>query len=111
MLHINNLHAYWQKSHVLHGVTFDVQPGEIVACWAATVFGPARPPPKPSWGWWIGKATCNGIPKDLEGKALHEIAHLGLGYVPRAATCFPNLTVRRTCCWVKGQWQGQPLVV
>ena len=31
MLHIENLHAYYGKSHVLHGVTFDVQPGEIVA--------------------------------------------------------------------------------
>ena len=31
MLHIDNLHAYYGKSHVLHGVSFDVQPGEIVA--------------------------------------------------------------------------------
>ena len=31
MLKIENLHAYYGKSHVLHGVTFDVQPGEIVA--------------------------------------------------------------------------------
>ncbi|MCB2035067.1 MAG: ABC transporter ATP-binding protein, partial [Ottowia sp.] len=31
MLKINDLHAYYGKSHVLHGVSFDVQPGEIVA--------------------------------------------------------------------------------
>ena len=31
MLTIENLHAYYGKSHVLHGVSFDVQPGEIVA--------------------------------------------------------------------------------
>ena len=31
MLNIENLHAYYGKSHVLHGVSFDVQPGEIVA--------------------------------------------------------------------------------
>ncbi len=31
MLHIDNLHAFYGKSHVLHGVSFDVQPGEIVA--------------------------------------------------------------------------------
>ena len=31
MLNINNLHAYYGKSHVLHGVEFSVQPGEIVA--------------------------------------------------------------------------------
>ncbi|HRM81735.1 MAG TPA: ABC transporter ATP-binding protein, partial [Acidovorax temperans] len=27
MLKIDNLHAYYGKSHVLHGVSFDVQPG------------------------------------------------------------------------------------
>jgi branched-chain amino acid transport system ATP-binding protein len=31
MLKINNLHAYYGKSHVLHGVSFEVQSGEIVA--------------------------------------------------------------------------------
>ncbi len=31
MLKIENLHAYYGKSHVLHGVNFDVRPGEIVA--------------------------------------------------------------------------------
>ena len=31
MLHIQNLHAFYGKSHVLHGVHFDVQPGQIVA--------------------------------------------------------------------------------
>ncbi|MDP1685333.1 MAG: ABC transporter ATP-binding protein, partial [Hydrogenophaga sp.] len=28
MLDINNLHAYYGKSHVLHGVTFQVGAGE-----------------------------------------------------------------------------------
>ena len=31
MLKVEKLHAYYGKSHVLHGVTFDIQPGEIVA--------------------------------------------------------------------------------
>ena len=31
MLSVRDLHAYYGKSHVLHGVQFDVQPGEIVA--------------------------------------------------------------------------------
>ena len=31
MLKIDNLHAYYGKSHVLHGVHFAVQHGEIVA--------------------------------------------------------------------------------
>jgi branched-chain amino acid transport system ATP-binding protein len=31
LLTIDNLHAYYGKSHVLHGVSFDVNAGEIVA--------------------------------------------------------------------------------
>ncbi len=31
MLSIENLHAFYGKSHVLHGVSFDIQQGEIVA--------------------------------------------------------------------------------
>jgi branched-chain amino acid transport system ATP-binding protein len=31
MLKLTNLHAFYGKSHVLHGVSFEVLPGEIVA--------------------------------------------------------------------------------
>ena len=31
MLQVDNLHAYYGKSHVLHGVSFEVAKGEIVA--------------------------------------------------------------------------------
>ena len=31
MLDVRDLHAYYGKSHILHGVTFTVQPGEIVS--------------------------------------------------------------------------------
>jgi len=31
MLQLNNLHAFYGKSHVLHGVSLQVHPGEIVA--------------------------------------------------------------------------------
>jgi branched-chain amino acid transport system ATP-binding protein len=30
LLAVNNLEAWYGESHVLHGVTFDVQPGEVV---------------------------------------------------------------------------------
>jgi len=29
MLKLQDIHAYYGKSHVLHGVSFDVGPGEI----------------------------------------------------------------------------------
>jgi branched-chain amino acid transport system ATP-binding protein len=30
LLAINNLEAWYGESHILHGVTFDVKPGEVV---------------------------------------------------------------------------------
>ena len=30
MLAVNNLEAWYGESHILHGVTFDVKPGEVV---------------------------------------------------------------------------------
>lgn len=50
MLSIHNLHAFYGKSHVLHGVDFEVQPGEIVALLGRNGSG-APPRPKPSWAW------------------------------------------------------------
>ena len=56
---IENLHAYYGKSHVLHGVQFEVGEGEIVACWGATARA-APPPPRPSWAWWTAPAPWTG---------------------------------------------------
>jgi ABC-type uncharacterized transport system ATPase subunit len=59
MLKINDLHAYYGKSHVLHGVDFEVHAGEIVACWGATARA-APPRPRPSWGWCTGRGRWTG---------------------------------------------------
>ena len=94
MLHINNLHAYYGKSHVLHGVSFDVQPGEIVALLGRNGSGRSTTA-KAIMGLvnWEGDVQWKG--KSLEGKKAYEIAHLGLGYVPESRDVFPNLTVQQ----------------
>ena len=94
MLHINNLHAYYGKSHVLHGVSFDVQPGEIVALLGRNGSGRSTTA-KAIMGLvnWEGDVQWKG--KSLEGKKAYEIAHLGLGYVPESRDVFPNLTVHQ----------------
>ena len=67
MLHINNLHAYYGKSHVLHGVSFDVQPGEIVALLGRNGSGRSTTA-KAIMGLvnWEGDVQWKG--KSLEGK-------------------------------------------
>src|SRR3989344_790506 len=94
MLKIENLHAYYGKSHVLHGVTFDVQPGEIVALLGRNGSGRSTTA-KAIMGLvdWEGTLSWKG--QDLNGKKAYEIAHLGVGYVPESRDAFPNLTVHQ----------------
>ena len=94
MLHIENLHAYYGKSHVLHGVAFDVAPGEIVALLGRNGSGRSTTA-KAIMGLvhWEGRIDWKG--QALLGKKAYEIARLGLGYVPESRDVFPNLTVHQ----------------
>ena len=94
MLKVDKLHAYYGKSHVLHGVNFEVRPGEIVALLGRNGSGRSTAA-KAVMGLvdWQGQITWNG--QDLAGRKAYEIAHLGLGYVPESRDVFPNLTVQQ----------------
>ena len=94
MLHIDNLHAYYGKSHVLHGVSFDVQPGEIVALLGRNGSGRSTTA-KAIMGLVDWEGTLQWKGQNLNGKKAYEIAHLGLGYVPESRDVFPNLTVHQ----------------
>jgi branched-chain amino acid transport system ATP-binding protein len=94
MLAINNLHAYYGKSHVLHGVSFNVQPGEIVALLGRNGSGRSTTAKA-----IMGLVHCEGaiLWKDGEivGKPAYKVAHLGIGYVPENRDIFPKLTVHQ----------------
>ena len=94
MLHIENLHAYYGKSHVLHGVAFDVQQGEIVALLGRNGSGRSTTA-KAIMGLvsWEGSIVWKGKP--LHQRKAYEIAHAGIGYVPESRDVFPNLTVHQ----------------
>lgn len=94
MLHIDNLHAYYGKSHVLHGVSFDVGQGEIVALLGRNGSGRSTTA-KAIMGLvdCQGQIDWNGQP--IQGKKAYEIAHLGIGYVPENRDIFPKLTVHQ----------------
>ena len=94
MLNIRNLHAYYGKSHVLHGVEFDVRPGEIVALLGRNGSGRSTTA-KAIMGLVEshGSVDCKG--QQLVGRKAYEVAHLGIGYVPENRDIFPTLTVHQ----------------
>jgi branched-chain amino acid transport system ATP-binding protein len=94
MLQVENLHAYFGKSHVLHGVSFGVGPGEIVALLGRNGSGRSTTAKA-----IMGLVECEGRidwkSQSIQGKKAYEIAHLGVGYVPENRDIFPKLTVQQ----------------
>jgi branched-chain amino acid transport system ATP-binding protein len=94
MLSVKNLHAFYGKSHVLHGVSFDVQPGQIVALLGRNGSGRSTTAKA-----IMGLVDCQGSISwksgEIVGKKAYQIAHLGIGYVPENRDIFPKLTVQQ----------------
>ncbi len=106
MLKINNLHAYYGKSHVLHGVGFHVEPGEIVALLGRNGSGRSTTA-KTIMGLVDGEGEILWKGQPILGKKAFEIAHLGIGYVPENREIFPKLTVHQNLLLgQKGSGQG-----
>lgn len=94
MLKIENLQAYYGKSHVLHGVEFEVHPGEIVALLGRNGSGRSTTA-KAIMGMVDCTGTVNWKGQQVLGRKSYEIAHLGIGYVPENRDIFPKLTVHQ----------------
>ncbi|MFT3815916.1 MAG: ABC transporter ATP-binding protein [Acidovorax sp.] len=94
MLKLRDLNAYYGKSHVLHGVSFDINPGEIVALLGRNGSGRSTTA-KTIMGLVHGTGQVEWKGKPILGKKAYEIAHLGLGYVPESRDIFPKLTVHQ----------------
>lgn len=92
MLKIENLHAYYGKSHVLHGVNFGVGEGEIVALLGRNGSGRSTTA-KAIMGLVECQGTIDWKGQAIQGKKAYEVAHLGIGYVPENRDIFPKLTV------------------
>ena len=94
MLQLNHLHAYYGKSHVLHGVNFEVHPGEIVGLLGRNGSGRSTTV-KAIMGLVTAEGSVKWHNQELLGKKAYEIAHCGLGYVPENRDIFPKLTVHQ----------------
>jgi branched-chain amino acid transport system ATP-binding protein len=92
-LTVSHLHTYYGDSHILQGVSLQVEPGTVVAvlgrngvgkttlCRSIVGFTPAR----------AGRVTFGGV--EITAWAPHKICRLRLGLVPQGRRIFPSLTV------------------
>ena len=94
MLQVKQLHAFYGKSHVLHGVDLQVQAGEIVALLGRNGAGRSTLA-KAIMGLcdWQGQLQFQN--QSLAGLSTFEIAQRGIGYVPESRDVFPQLTVEQ----------------
>ena len=103
MLKVENLHAYYGKSHVLHGVSFEVGKSEIVALLGRNGSGRSTTA-KAVMGLVDGQGSIIWNEQQILDKKAFEVAHLGIGYVPENRDIFPNLTVHQNL--MLGQKRG-----
>ncbi len=93
LIRIDRIHTYYGKSHILHGVSLDVMPGEVVGLLGRngvgksttlkTVMGLVQPTE--------GSVALEGRP--ITRMPAYRLARLGIGYVPEDRRIFRLLSV------------------
>src|ERR1700726_2860246 len=89
-----DVHTFYGDSHILHGVSFTLRPGGVLALLGrngagkttciSTIIGFLRP----------RKGDIRLFGEPIEGLSPERISHLGIGLVPQGRRIFPSLTVR-----------------
>jgi branched-chain amino acid transport system ATP-binding protein len=107
VLKASDLHTYYGKSHILHGVSVTVDEGEVVTVLGRNGAGKTTllrsimglTPPRD------GRVQL--FSQDVTGSPAHKIARLGVGYVPEGRKIFGHLTVHnnlRVPAVTQGRW-------
>ena len=93
VLRVQDLHAWYGESHVLHGVDFSVCKGEVVTLLGRN--GSGRTSTLKSILGLTGRRTGSIVVNGVEtiGLATYRIAHLGIGYCPEERGIFSSLSV------------------
>jgi branched-chain amino acid transport system ATP-binding protein len=94
MLEVQDLHAYYGQSHILHGVSLAVDDGEIVSLLGRNGVGRSTTC-KAIMGLVPPQGVVRYRGRDIAGLRSDLVARAGIGYVPEDRQVFPTLTVRQ----------------
>jgi branched-chain amino acid transport system ATP-binding protein len=94
MLEVNDIHTYYGRSHILQGISMDLQKGEVICLLGRNGAGKSTTlrsimgftPPR------RGYIKFEGV--DLSKMPPYEICRMGIGYVPQDRRIFPTLSVQ-----------------
>jgi branched-chain amino acid transport system ATP-binding protein len=94
IVHVRNLHAWYDTSHVLQGVDLTIEKGQTVGLLGRNGMGKSTL--IRSVLGHVAKRTGEIVVfgKDVSRARPHQLARLGVAYVPEGRGIFPNLTVR-----------------
>lgn len=92
LLAIRDLHAFYGKSHVLHGVNLHVEKGEIVSLLGRNGVGRSTTV-KAAMGLVHATGSVEFKGEQILGLPAFKVAYCGLGYVPENRDIFPTLSV------------------
>jgi len=92
MLEVQDLHAYYGRSHILQGVDLNVGDGEIVSLLGRNGVGRSTTC-KAIMGLVYPKGSISYKNEEIAGLKPHAIARKGIGFVPEDRWIFPGLTV------------------
>jgi branched-chain amino acid transport system ATP-binding protein len=105
-LNLTNVHTYYGDSHILHGISFSLPPGGVLALLGrngagkttciSTIIGFLRPRE--------GQIRLFGT--RIEGLSPERISHLGIGLVAQGRRIFPSLTVRENLAVAEHRERG-----
>jgi branched-chain amino acid transport system ATP-binding protein len=107
MLQLKGLHAFYGKSHILHGVDMVVGEGEIVSLLGRNGSGRSTTV-KTIMGLVHGTGSVQFQNQEILGHQAFGIAHRGIGYVPENRDIFPELTVHQNLALGKKRRKANP---
>ncbi len=91
-LGLSDLHVWRGEAHILHGVTFDVAPGEVTALLGRNGVGKTTTL-LAVMGLLRAKGSIRLAATELVGRPTHLVARAGIAYVPEDREVFTTLTV------------------
>ncbi len=94
ILEARQLHTYYGASHILHGISLSIKPGETLSLMGRNGMGKTTllrsllglTPPR--------RGTVKVYGRDMTGAPPQKIVRQGIAFVPEDRGIFPNLTVR-----------------